>query len=96
VIITNVSLEKITKNLSRQIWKIHEVPWKVLSDRGPKFALRFIEYLMKALGTKIILSTLYWTNRENQSRNWDIITILCQLPTGQLDRMVGSGRIPVQ
>ena len=56
---TNVSLEKIIKIYWDEIWKIHRVPQKVLSNRGSQFALRFMEDLLKVLRTKRILSTAY-------------------------------------
>ena len=43
----------------------------------------------------ILLSDI-WTNGENQPKNWHILETLCQLPTGQLDRMASSSRIPIQ
>jgi len=36
-----------------------------------------------------------WTNGKDKSRNWNIPQTLCQLSTRQLDRIVGSSRIPV-
>ena len=57
--ITNVSSEDIMKIYWDEIWKLHKVPKAVLSDRGPQFASRFMEDLMKALGTKRMLSTAY-------------------------------------
>ena len=39
----NVSLEEITKIYLDEIWKLHRVPWMVLSNREPQFASRFIE-----------------------------------------------------
>ena len=57
--ITNDLSEKITKIYQDKIWKLHRVPWKVPSNRGPQFASRFMEELIKALGTKIMLSTVY-------------------------------------
>ena len=49
VTITNVSSEEIAKIYWNKIWKIHGVLRKILSDRGPQFALRFMEKFTKAL-----------------------------------------------
>jgi len=49
---TNVSLEEIAKIYYNEIWKLHGFPRTILSNREPQFALRFMEDLMKALGTK--------------------------------------------
>jgi len=56
---TNVSLEEIAKIYWDNIWKLYGVLKKVLSNRGPQFASKFIEELIKALETKRILSTAY-------------------------------------
>ena len=47
---TNISAEDIAKIYRDEIWKLHRIPRKILSDRGPQFASRFIEQLTKALG----------------------------------------------
>jgi len=49
---TNISSEEIAKIYHDEIWKLHGIPRTILSDRGPQFASRFMEDLMKALGTK--------------------------------------------
>ena len=56
---TTVSLEKIAKIYRDKIWKLHRVLQKLLSDRGPQFALKFMEKLNKVLETKKMLSTVY-------------------------------------
>jgi len=48
----NISSEEITKIYSDDIWKLHGVPKKILSDRGPQFALKFMEEFTKVLGTR--------------------------------------------
>ena len=48
---TNIFLEEIAKIYQDKIQKIHGVPRKILSDRGPQFTSRFIEEFIKALGT---------------------------------------------
>jgi len=48
----NISSEEITKIYRDEIWKLHGIPRKILSNRGPQFALKFMEELTKALGTK--------------------------------------------
>jgi len=55
----NISLEKIAKIYKDEIWKLHGIPRRILSDRGPQFASIFIEELMKALETKRMLSIAY-------------------------------------
>ena len=49
---TNVSSEGIAKIYRDNIWKLHGIPRKILSDRGPQFTSKFMEEFTKALGTK--------------------------------------------
>ena len=56
---TNISSEEIAKIYQDDIWKLHRIPRKILSDRGPQFASKFMEEFTKALGMKRQLSTVY-------------------------------------
>ncbi len=49
---TNISSEEIVKIYRDDIWKLHGVPRKILSNREPQFASKFIEEFTKTLGTK--------------------------------------------
>ena len=71
---TNISLEEIAKIYRDDIWKLHRIPRKVLSNRGLQFALKFMEELTKALGTKRQLSTAYHpqTDRQTERINQEI------------------------
>jgi len=57
---TNVSSEEITRIYRDKIWKLHRILKKILSDRGPQFASRFIEEFTKVLETTRQLSTVYY------------------------------------
>jgi len=74
----NVSLEGIAKIYRDDIWKLHGVPRKILSDRGPQFASKFMEEFTKALGTKRQLSMAYHpqTDRQTERINQEIGTFL--------------------
>ena len=63
---TNISLEKIAKIYQDKIWKLHGIPRKILSNRGPQFASKFMEELTKALGTKRQLSMAYHLQTDGQ------------------------------
>ena len=65
-ITTNISLEGIAKIYSDDIWKLHRIPRKILSDRGPQFASKFMEEFTKTLGTKRQLSTAYHPQIDSQ------------------------------
>ena len=64
---TNVSSEGIAKIYRNDIWKLHGIPRKILSDRGPQFASKFMEEFTKALGTKRQLSTAYHLQTDGQT-----------------------------
>jgi len=51
--------EKIAKIYRDNIWKIHKVPKKILSNKKPQFASWFIEDLSKVLGIERTLSMAY-------------------------------------
>ena len=63
---TNVLLEGIAKIYKNNIWKLHGISRKILSDRGPQFASKFMEEFTKALGTKRQLSTAYHPQTDGQ------------------------------
>jgi len=63
---TNISSEGIAKIYIDDIWKLHRVPKKILSDRGPQFAPKFMEKFTKALGTKRQLSMAYHLQTDGQ------------------------------
>ena len=63
---TNVSSEGIVKIYRDDVWKLHEIPRKILSNKGPQFASKFIEEFTKALGTKKQLSTAYYSQTDGQ------------------------------
>ena len=63
---TNILLEVIVRIYRNKIWKLHGIPRKILSDKGPQFALKFIEEFMKALGTMRQLSMVYYPQTDRQ------------------------------
>ena len=75
---TNVSSEGIAKIYRDDIWKLHGIPRKILSNRGPQFASKFMEEFTKALGTKRQLSTVYHLQTDGQTEriNQEIGTFL--------------------
>jgi len=64
----NVSSEGIVKIYRNEIWKLHRVPKKILSNRGPQFVLRFMEELTRALRTKRMLSMAYHLQSDKQTK----------------------------
>ena len=64
---TNISSERIAKIYRDNIWKLHRIPRKILSNRGPQFTSKFMEEFMKALGIKRQLSTVYHPQTDGQT-----------------------------
>jgi len=81
---TNISSEGIAKIYQDEIWKLHRIPRKILSNRGLQFASKFIEEFTKALGTMRQLSTAYCY--ELKSLDLDNRTTLVLSNTRELDR----------
>ena len=75
---TNVSSEEIAKIYRDDIWKLHGVPRRILSNRGPQFASKFMEEFIRVLGTKRQLSTAYYPQTDGQTEriNQEIGTFL--------------------
>ena len=75
---TNVSLEGIAKIYRDDIWKLHGISRKILSDRGLQFVSKFMEEFTKALGTKKQLLTVYHPQIDGQTEriNQEIGTFL--------------------
>jgi len=75
---TNISSEGIAKIYRDDIWKLHEIPRKILSDRGSQFTSKFMEEFTRALGTKRQLSTVYHPQTDSQTEriNQEIGTFL--------------------
>ena len=63
----NISLEGIVKIFRDKIWKLHGIPRKILSDRGPQFVSKFMEEFMKALGATRQLSMVYHSQMDSQT-----------------------------
>jgi len=74
----NILLEGIAKIFRDEIWKLHGISRKILSNRGPQFASKFIEEFIKALGTTRQLSTAYHPQTDSQTEriNQEVRTFL--------------------
>ena len=75
---TKISSEGIVKIYRNDIWKLHRVPQKFLSDQEPQFVSKFMEEFTKALGTKRQLLTAYHLQTDGQMEriNQEIGTFL--------------------
>jgi len=63
----NISLEEIAKIYRDNIWKLHGVPRKILSNWGPQFASKFRGELTRALETTKQLLTAYHPQTDSQT-----------------------------
>jgi len=64
---TNISSEGIAKIYKNDIWKLHGIPRKILSNRDPQFASKFMEEFTRVLGTKRQLLTAYHPQTDGQT-----------------------------
>jgi len=74
----NIFSEEIVKIYWDKIWKIHRVPRKILSNRGPQFTSRFMKEFTKVLEITRQLSTAYHsqTNRQTERINQEVKAFL--------------------
>ena len=63
---TSILLEGIAKIYRDNIWKLHGVPRKILSDQRPQFASKFMEKFTRVLETTRQLSTAYHSQTDGQ------------------------------
>jgi len=57
---TLISSSEVARIYQDDIWKIHGIPKKIISDRGPQFVSTFMEELCKVLEIKRAMSTAYY------------------------------------
>jgi hypothetical protein len=62
----------------KEIWRIHGILRRIISDRGPQFALKFMKELCNALGIERNLSMAYHPQMDGQTEriNQEIETYL--------------------
>jgi hypothetical protein len=51
----------------RHVWKLHGLPRKVISDRGPQFVALFMKELFRLLGIEVASSTAYHPQTDGQT-----------------------------
>jgi len=64
---TSIFSSEIARIYWDDIWKIHGILKKIISDRGPQFISIFIGKLYKALGIKRAISTAYHSQTDSQT-----------------------------
>ena len=65
--LTNGALE-ITHKFIKEIFRLHGVPKKIISDRDARITSRFWQTLFTALGTKLNISSAYHLETDGQTK----------------------------
>jgi len=63
----SISSSEVARIYWDDIWKMHGIPKKIISDKGPQFASTFMGELCKALGIKRAMSTAYHPQTDGQT-----------------------------
>jgi hypothetical protein len=63
----------------QHVWKLHGLPRKVVSDRGPQFVAEFTRELYRMLGIKVTATTAYHPQGDGQTEcvNQELEQYLC-------------------
>ena len=75
---TSLSSTGLAELYKSGIWRLHGIPRRIISDRGPQFASKFMKELCNALGIERNLSTAYHPQTDGQTEriNQEIETYL--------------------
>ena len=60
------SLDKLAELYIKEIVRLHEILIFIVSDRNPRFTLRFLGKLQEALGTRLNFSTAFHPQADGQ------------------------------
>jgi transposase InsO family protein len=76
--ITSLSSLGLVEIYKKEIWRIHGILRRIISNRGPQFASKFMKKLCNALGIKRNLSMAYHPQTDGQTEriNQEIETYL--------------------
>jgi hypothetical protein len=61
------NFEKIAHLYVKYIWKLHNLPKTIVSDRGPQFVFEFWKHLIKRLKITALLSIAYHPETDGQT-----------------------------
>ena len=61
------SAEGLVRLFRDNVWKLHELPESVVSDRGPQFVAELTKELNKMLGIRTKLSTAFHPQIDRQT-----------------------------
>ena len=72
---TSISLSEVARIYQDDIWKIHGIPKKIISNRGPQFASTFMGELYKVLKIKRAMSMAYHSQIDVSQTSFGHISI---------------------
>jgi len=77
--VTTVTAAGAANLYVRNVWKLHGLPHKVVSDRGPQFVTAFMKELFWLLRIEAASSTAYHpqTDRQTEHVNQELEQYLC-------------------
>lgn len=64
---TDLTSSQLAEIYRDEIWKLHGIPRRIISDRGPQFASEFMKNLLKGIGSERALSTAYHPQTDGQT-----------------------------
>ena len=65
--VTTVTATGVANLYLRNVWKLHGLLWKVMSDCGPQFVTAFMKGLYRLLGIEAAMSTTYHPQTDGQT-----------------------------
>ena len=65
---TTITAAGVTCLFLHHVWKLHGLPWVVVSDRGVQFVHKFTCELYRLLGIHITASTAYHSQMDGQTK----------------------------
>ena len=71
---TTVIVEEVARLFLHHVWKLHGLPKRVVSDRGPQFVASFTKKLYRLLGIRLS-SSIAWhpqTDRQTECINQEL------------------------
>ena len=63
---TTVTVEEVARLFLHHVWKLHSLPKRVVSDRGPQFVASFTKELYRLLGIRLSSSIAWHPQTDGQ------------------------------
>ena len=83
---TSYTASDIARLFRKEIYQIHGLPKRIISDRDAKFTSKFWTSLFQAIGTQLCFSTAYHPQTDGQTERVNQImeglTVVGNLPNG--------------